>query len=165
MDGVTEPLYETNFLEYQRLVVALISLYGELGDLDAEIAAEEELLSHRPAKDHIPAQAHGLASLLVQRGKGDDLTRAKEMELASLSWFDEHPKLGKGSPQALSVRRVLIAAYWRLREMEKAKMLLREVRGLIKGGDEGRFGVYKEEEEKLVDDLVKELNLDEERVV
>ncbi|EHK98258.1 putative Kinesin light chain [Glarea lozoyensis 74030] len=109
---------------------AAICMYGELGQLDEEIEAEEQIILRRGDKG-IAAQAHGLAELLAKRGKQDDCEKAEDLEKKGLPWFDEH--LGPDSPQALSVRRVLLAAVWRQGKYDEADKLKAELTGLIDG--------------------------------
>lgn len=154
LESPDHPLWETDFPTWQTLMQAAISMHGELELLDEEIKAEEQVIEKRGDKS-IPAHAHGLAYLLSKRGLPGDFEKSEELERNAIEWFDVN--LGKDSPQALSVRRVIATAVWGQERYTEAEGLIAEMFQLIEGSKTGEYGVYQDEERQLVNELVEEL--------
>ncbi|KAL3421688.1 hypothetical protein PVAG01_05844 [Phlyctema vagabunda] len=151
LETLDRPLWETDFATWQKLMQAEISVYGELKLLDKEIEAEEEVINKRGDK-YIPAHANGLAYLLTKRGRPGDFEKAEELERNAQEWFDLN--LGKDSPQAMSVRRVIITAVWGQQRHTEAEELIAEMYQLIEHSERGEYWVYRNVERQLVDKLV-----------
>ena len=65
--------------------------------------------------------------------------------------MDARPHLGKESPQAINVRRILVRAVWGQGQPRRheAEELLAEIEALVDGMADGKFGVYQQEERRL----------------
>ncbi|KAJ5534390.1 hypothetical protein N7527_000644 [Penicillium freii] len=114
------------------------------------------LVEKRPDKSNI-VPLHMLAEHLVKVGKHKE---AEETELPVCEWMDSRPHLGKTSPQALNARRIIARALWGQGPSRRpeAEELVAMIYSLVDGMGESKFGVYQEEERKLNEDIVAQLN-------
>ncbi|KAJ5615951.1 hypothetical protein N7537_001065 [Penicillium hordei] len=85
---------------------------------------------------------------------------AEETELPVCEWMDARPHLGKASPQALNVRRIITRALWGQgpSRRPKAEELVAIIHSLVDSMGESKFGVCQEEERRLNEDMVAQLN-------
>ncbi|KAK3377103.1 hypothetical protein B0T24DRAFT_620462 [Lasiosphaeria ovina] len=146
------------FNRWNDICLAIASIQSELGRLDAAETTIRAMAAARRDKTNL-SPLHMLADHLVKIRK---FAEAEAMERPVVQWMDAHPRLGKDSPQALSARRVLVRALWGIggERCAEAQVLVGEVREIVAGMGEGRFGVYQQEERELVEELVVALGME-----
>ncbi|KAB5570096.1 hypothetical protein GE09DRAFT_1283258 [Coniochaeta sp. 2T2.1] len=146
-------LRERDYDKWHALHQALFRLQDVL---DLPLEAEETinlLVTH--SKNKFVTQ-HAMSDYLIKQGK---FREAEEGERAILEWMESHPRLGRDGPQAINARRVLVRALWGQGEGRRveAEEMLKEVEGIVEGMGGGRFGVYKEEEGRLNEEMRRDL--------
>ncbi|KAK0712667.1 hypothetical protein B0T26DRAFT_714911 [Lasiosphaeria miniovina] len=155
--NITDDDDDNKFDCWNDTCLAMASIQSELGRLDAAETTIRAMAAARRDKTNL-SPLHMLADHLVKIRK---FAEAEATERPVVQWMDAHPRLGKDSPQALSARRVLVRALWGLgcRHAE-AEGMVREIREIVEGMGEGRFGVYQQEEGELVEELVAGLGME-----
>ncbi|KAJ5406385.1 hypothetical protein N7465_007669 [Penicillium sp. CMV-2018d] len=150
-----QSFYEVDYKRWYALWQGIYSLENEL-DLPQAEETVRMLVEKRPDKSNI-VPLHMLAEHLVKVGKYKE---AEETELPVCEWMDSRPHLGKTSPQALNARRIIARALWGQGPSRRpeAEELVAMIRSLVDGMGESKFGVYREEERKLNEDMVAQLN-------
>jgi len=138
-------LREQDYDKWHALHLALFGLQGVLDLPEAEDTIQL-LVTH--SKNKFVTQ-HMMSDYLLKIGKYKE---AEEGERTVLEWMENHPKLGRDSPQAINARRILVRALWGQGEDRRteAQEILEEVERIVEEEMEaGRFAVYREEEGRL----------------
>ncbi|CAI7664814.1 unnamed protein product [Penicillium viridicatum] len=140
-----QSLYEVDYKRWYALWQGIYSLENEL-DLPQAEGTVRMLVEKRPDKSNI-VPLHMLAEHLVKVGKYKE---AEETELP----------VWETSPQALNARRIIARALWGQGPSRRpeAEELVAMIYSLVDGMGESTFGVYQEEERKLNEDMVAQLN-------
>jgi hypothetical protein len=101
------------------------------------------------------SEHHGMCFQLVEKG---EYAEAEAMGLEVLDWLQSHRLCGPSSPQALSIRRLLVRTAWKTGAKDKAQERIGELRVLVDGLPQGKFAKYTDEERDMLNELVAELN-------
>jgi len=147
------PLYETDHSAWDKRMMAIGSIYVDLGQISEQIKIAETLIEHRADKSNLSRQ-HALAAMLNSRGASGDYARAEELELQCVPYLE---KLGKDSPQAISSRRIIATAVWMQGRQAEAKKLIAEIYDLIETMGKGKYAVYKDVEKRMTNEMVEDL--------
>lgn len=145
------PLYIIDNALWQKLMMAIGTIYGESDQLDKQIEVAEELVEKRVDKSNV-SHLHALGALLAKRG---EYRRAEEIERQCTEYMDA--KAGKDSPQSMSSRRIIAKAVWMQGRQSEAEKLIAEIFDLIEASGSGKFAVYQESERKMTEEMVDEL--------
>ncbi|CAG9985608.1 unnamed protein product [Clonostachys byssicola] len=140
--------YDVDYEGWDSLWLGIYTMQHELGDPKAE-STLRMMCDKRKNKSNLSHQ-HTLAGLLLDKNKNSE---AEEIEREVCAWLDS--RLGKSSPQALSARRIIAEALWKqgsTRQSEATDMI-RDIKDIVEQMGDGPFGVYKDEERKLVEEL------------
>jgi hypothetical protein len=129
---------------------AIYTIQNAAGLLGAAGVTIRMLVARQPQDTTDVRPQHLLVEHLVAVGQ---YAEAEEAARPVCAWIDAQPRLEKGSPQAISARRVLARALWgqRLSRQVEAEALLAEIDEVVDGTGVtgGRFAVYQEEEKRL----------------
>ncbi|KAF7290543.1 hypothetical protein MIND_01294400 [Mycena indigotica] len=152
----TKSLYES---DYDRWYDLQLAMYAYEDALNLYHEAEERvrmMVQTRPEGLSNAGPSHMLAGTLVRAKK---YAEAEEVEKPVCAWMDQHPRLGKDSPQAINSRRFIIQAIWfqGAARRAEAERLIAELQEIVEGMGAGKFAIYQEEERKLNADLLVEL--------
>lgn len=147
------PLYDAAWEDWQRLMTGIINLQDLSGLKEEQEKSLEVLIQHgRDGKRNLSG-VNMMASFKMEQGEyGDAETMLREV----LPWLQGHEMLGKDSPQALGCIRRLIECLWKGGKLVEAERLLDEYRSLVETMGDGKFGKYREEEQKEVEKLERE---------
>lgn len=149
-----QSLYEVDYKRWYKLWQGIFAIQDEL-DLPEAEQTVRMLVEKRPDKSNV-VPPHMLADYLVKIGKYKE---AEDIERPVCDWMDARPHLGKSSPQAINARRIIARALWfqgASRRVE-AEALIAEIYGIVDAMGGGKFGVYQEEEKRLNEEMVAEL--------
>jgi hypothetical protein len=150
-----KPLHEKNYDLWQKLMLALETMQHSLGLL----ADEEKTLSAMLAHPR-PGQAKNWSALNMMSRLLQDQGRYAEAERAALEvqpWMEEHPQLGRGSPPAMGNMRMILTAVWKQRRYDDGRRVYRDMRELVDGMGDTKFAQYQQEEARMLEDLMAEL--------
>jgi predicted ATPase len=150
----TEPLYNTDNKAWVKIPMAIGTIYGEIGQLAKQIEICEGLIEKQEDKTNMSHQ-HALAWLLNQRGDAGDFAKVEEIKRPCTKYMDE--RVGKGSPQSMSSRRIMAKAVWMQGRIGEAKTLIDELFELIRETRKGKFAVYEESERMMTEEMMEEL--------
>ncbi|RYO94513.1 hypothetical protein DL764_007832 [Monosporascus ibericus] len=158
-EAAPKTYYDADFVGWDNLWLAIYTMQDELGDPEAEKTLRM-LYDRRKDKTNLSHQ-HTLAGLLLNRGKYPE---SEEMEKEVKTWLDD--RLGMESPQALSARRIIAQALWKqgLSRRSEADGAISDLMSIIDGMAGGRYAVYQEEERKLTNEMVHELEEESKRL-
>lgn len=90
--------------------------------------------------------------MLLKRG---DYEEVVQQEPQVVEWLDG--RLGKNSPQALSSRRMIAEALWRLGRTTEAEARFREIKELAKSVADRPYAIYRNDELDAVESLKQRL--------
>ncbi|KAI0439495.1 hypothetical protein F4803DRAFT_554026 [Xylaria telfairii] len=98
---------------------------------------------------------HLLAGILLDRGQ---YAEAESTERKVEPWLVE--KLGKDSPQALSVMRIIILALWKqgTAKHTEAQKWLQGLQDIVNNMGSGKYAVYQDEEKHLLKELISRID-------
>jgi hypothetical protein len=147
----SEPLWITNNPQWQKLMMAIGTLYSEAKQLDSQIRVVEQLLEKRANKSNLSHQ-HALAALLLQKG---DYERAEELEWPCLPQMIQ--SVGNDSPQAMSSRRILAKAIWMQGRQKEADEIIQQTFSLLEASTTGKYAIYQAGETEMTKQMIEEL--------
>jgi hypothetical protein len=156
-EAATEPpqsLYEKDFKQWNDLWRGIYAFENQL-DLPQAEDTIRMIVRKRQDQSNLSV-CHMLADHLVKVGK---YAEAEETERPVCAWMDEHPSLGKDSPQSINARRIIAKALWFQGETRRseAEAMVAEIHALAEGMGDGKFGVYQETERELNQAMMSEL--------
>jgi hypothetical protein len=146
-----QTLYDVDFPAWDKLLLAIHTMQLRLKRLDSAESTLRELIDRRKDPTNL-CHLHSLSCLLEQRG---DYMGAEQTERLVKVWLDG--KLGNDSPQSLGSRRIIARNLWRQggEKRGEARRGIEEVRGLIEGSGGGRYAVYRDEQKRITEEIVK----------
>ncbi|KAK5656615.1 hypothetical protein OQA88_4595 [Cercophora sp. LCS_1] len=135
---------DLDFQSWYDLNLGVSCFQEELNLPEAEDTFKEMV---RRSEGHRPVEIaeHCLADYYVRVGRFEE---GEAIERRVVAWMDSRPHLGPGTPQAINGRRIIARALWGQERREEAEALMREIEKLTEEM-EGKWAVYKEEEERL----------------
>lgn len=152
--GESQTFYSANYEGWSTLWLAVYTMQHALGHMDAAEKTIRMLDEQRPDKGNL-SHRHTLAGVLLETGR---FGAAEEMAKLVREWLDG--RLGRNSPQAMGSRRLIAEAVWRQGRRGEARGLVEEIRGLIAGMGDTRFGIYEDSEREMLEELVRKLGME-----
>jgi len=144
-------LYDVDYEYWRKIWLAKISMQVEVQD--PELEQTIRMMIERNKDPSNLSYHHNLTGVLLRKGK---FAEAEATEAPVPAFLDG--RLGKESPQSLGSRRMIAHAVWKQGRRSEANKLLDEVVGIIDETEEdSQYGVYKESQRELTEDLWKEL--------
>lgn len=149
-----QALQKIDYTRWNRLWQGIYTMQSELG-LPAADQTIRMIVDKEPDKSNM-LPLHMLADHLIKIRK---YAEAEETERPVCAWMDAHERLGRDSPQAINARRIITRALWMQGPSRRAEAeaLVAEIRVIVDGMGNGKFGVYKDEERVLTDMMMAEL--------
>jgi len=151
-------LLEVDVKRWKVLMFAIGDTYRIDGNPTEERKNLEEIIAKSKPASKL-AHNHHLASLMVDTGQ---YAEAVKTEIPVLTLLDE--KLGVDSPQSLGGRRIIASALWKLGKKEEAENMIEQVWKNIELSAYGQFAAYQEEEKRITQELMSELQAWDEKV-
>ncbi|KAH7374105.1 hypothetical protein BKA64DRAFT_698624 [Cadophora sp. MPI-SDFR-AT-0126] len=149
-----QTLHEKDYKRWYSLWQGIYVFQDQLNLPEAEQTVRM-LVDKTPANGSVVPQ-HMLAEHLVKIGKYKE---AEEQERPVCAWMDAEPRLGKATPQAINARRIIARALWFQgpSRRDEANAMVAEICEITEGMGGGKFGMYIEEEKRLNEVMMEEL--------
>lgn len=154
-EGGIEAFKASSFEEWRDLNGAKFSIEDDLGMPEAEATARLMIKNPRNGKDDAGSKMC-LIKILTDKGSYEE---AEQLSEGVIQELENHPKLGRASPQVMGQVRNLIALRWKQGKMEEAKVLIADGHKRIDEMAETDFAKYVDEEREELNDVVKKLQL------
>ncbi|KAI0154726.1 hypothetical protein GGR57DRAFT_109577 [Xylariaceae sp. FL1272] len=146
--------YDADYVGWERLMLASVSISKELGDLARQEDTLRLLVDRRKDRSNL-SHLHNLAGMLVEKG---DYAEAERLERKVEPWLIS--KLGRGSPQALGAKRIMVLAVWKQGRSRHAdaEKLLKELQSDLSALGDGQYAVYRDEELGAMKELMTKMD-------
>ncbi|KAF2771675.1 hypothetical protein EJ03DRAFT_252824, partial [Teratosphaeria nubilosa] len=138
-----EPLRTADYASWTSLMMSLGCMEHELGNPSTYEAITRELVESGPNDTKNMPALQSLSWLF------EDTGRYAEAEAAArevLLWMEQHPLLGRDSPQALGCMRLLAKSRWKQKRYAEADDWHSQCQLAIARMREGKFAKYCDEE-------------------
>ncbi|KAI3325655.1 hypothetical protein HD806DRAFT_490874 [Xylariaceae sp. AK1471] len=145
---------DVDYAAWQRVMLGLISIQHELGDLEGAEEMVRLVIDRRKDKSNL-SLLHTLSGMLLNRGEYAEAERtARKVQ----PWLIE--RLGRDSPQALSSLRITILSLWKQGRSRHADAQgsLKELQDIVSGMGSGQYAVYQDEERDSIKTLMSRMD-------
>jgi hypothetical protein len=150
-------LYEQDYAQWQKLMLAVVTMHHELGQSVDEERTLGLMLEHpKPGEERNHSALNMTAAFMEKHGRHAE---AEQAALLVRPWMEAHPLVGIGSPPAMGNMRTTLRAVWKQGRKEDAQRLYEEMKGLVDGMGETKFSQYQEEERRMLEELMAELEI------
>jgi hypothetical protein len=149
-----QSLYEKDYKEWNDLWRGIYAFENQL-DLPQAEDTIRMIVRKRQDQSNLSV-CHILAGHLIKVGK---YAEAEQIERPVCAWMDEHPSLGKDSPQSINARRIIAKALWFQggTRRSEAEAMVAKIQALVDGMGDGKFGVYQGTERELNQAMMSEM--------
>jgi len=151
-------LLEVDLKRWKVLMAGICDTYRIEGNAIKERKVLEEIIA-KSKPTSILNHNHYLSSLMEETGQYEE---AVETETPVLALLDE--KMGVDSPQSMGGRRIIAKALWKMGKRGEAEEMITQVWKNIELSAKGKFAVYQEEEKRITEELLSELQAWDDRI-